>query len=71
MVGNLTHQNHEHFTGVAMKTQMCTHTKMYNLPAAGNFHKDEHGKITHPTHGESTSCTKGKPTKNIKWQIAI
>ena len=83
MVSNLTHQNHEHFTGVVLKTQMSTHThththtKMHNLLAAGNFRKDEHGNITHPrnithpTHGESTSCTKGKPTKNIKWQKAI
>jgi len=50
---------------------MSTNIKMHNLLEAGNFHKDEHGNITHPKHGESTSCTKGKPTKNIKWQIAI
>jgi hypothetical protein len=71
MVGNLTHQNHEHFTAVVLKTQMCAHTKTHNLLAAGNFLKDEHGNTTHSTRVESTSCTRGKPKKNIEWQIAI
>lgn len=69
--GNLTNQNHVHFTGVVLKTNVRTRTKTHNLLAAGNVHEDEHCNTTHPTCVEITSCTKGKKTKNIKWQIAI
>jgi hypothetical protein len=61
----------EWYENTNVRTHTRTHTKMHDLLAAGNFHKDEHGNTTHPTHVESTSCTKGKPTNNIKWQIAI
>jgi len=69
--GNVTHHNHVHFTEVVLKTNVRTRTKMHNLIAAGNFHEDEHGNTTYPICVEGTSFTKGKPTKNIKWQIAI
>lgn len=57
--GNLTLQNHVHFTGVVLKTNVRTRTKTRNLLAAGKVHEDEHGNTTHPTCVEITSRTKG------------